>query len=222
MIVTILQPALFPWMGYFNMIRQSDVFVFYDDVQIGGKWYTHRNRIRFGNEPKWFTVPVKSHRQLIRDVKIEEAIEWRPKLLSQMQCVYGRSPCFEEGMKFVNEVFTKDTDSICELAIDSVKLVTNSIGLKTEFVCSSSLNIHHENRTQRLVDICKHFGAKKYITGMKSADYMEPARFGDIELVWHDYKPLVYQQGKHKDFVPYLSCIDVLMNVGVAGFKEKL
>ena len=61
MIVSIHQPNYLPWLGYFNKIARSDVFVIFDDVQfpIGKKgFFGNRNQIKTNNGKMWLTVPV--------------------------------------------------------------------------------------------------------------------------------------------------------------------
>ena len=48
MIVSIHQPNYLPWIGFFDKIKRSDVFVLLDDVQFprGKKHFGHRNKIK--------------------------------------------------------------------------------------------------------------------------------------------------------------------------------
>jgi WbqC-like protein family len=59
MIVSIMQPYFFPYIGYFQLAACSDIFVFHDDVQyIKGGW-VNRNRILRDGQPRWLTLPVR-------------------------------------------------------------------------------------------------------------------------------------------------------------------
>lgn len=203
MIVTILQPAYFPYPGYFNMISWSDVFVFYDDVQIT-RWFTNRNRIRFVNSAQWMSIPIDNHRALIKDVNIVSK-DWKQIHKKQLQHAYGKSELVESIC---------DSEKIADVAIQSVLITCEYLGIKCKFYKSSELNIHHPNRTQRLVEICKYFGATKYITGMKSVNYIDKGKFENIELIWHDYKQPIYKQQSFVDFIPQLSILDLIANCG--------
>src|SRR5271166_7149741 len=54
--IAIMQPYLFPYIGYFQLISAADRFVIHDDVQsIKGGWI-NRNRILVGGEPHYITL----------------------------------------------------------------------------------------------------------------------------------------------------------------------
>ena len=64
--VAILQPGYIPWLGFFDQVIRSDVFVYYDDVQFDKHGWRNRNRIKSPDGPFWLTVPVK-HRGINGD-----------------------------------------------------------------------------------------------------------------------------------------------------------
>ena len=51
--VGILQPFLFPWRGYFDFINSVDVFIFLDDVNLGGSSWVYRNYFKTANGLKY-------------------------------------------------------------------------------------------------------------------------------------------------------------------------
>ena len=58
--IAIMQPTYLPWIGYFDMIDQSDEFVFLDSVQFNKRSWQQRNRIKAPEHVMWLTVPVFS------------------------------------------------------------------------------------------------------------------------------------------------------------------
>ena len=58
MVIGILQPGYLPWLGFFEQMYRSDVFVIYDDVQYDKEGWRNRNRIKTANGAQWLTVPV--------------------------------------------------------------------------------------------------------------------------------------------------------------------
>ena len=56
--VAIIQSNYIPWRGYFDLIDDVDVFIFYDDVQYTKNDWRNRNRIKTPQGPPWLTVPV--------------------------------------------------------------------------------------------------------------------------------------------------------------------
>lgn len=59
--VVVLQPSYLPWLGFFDQMRRSDVFVYYDDVQFDKHGWRNRNRIKSPTGPVWLTVPIRLH-----------------------------------------------------------------------------------------------------------------------------------------------------------------
>ena len=78
--VVILQPSYIPWLGFFEQMYKSDVFVFYDDVQYTKNDWRNRNRIKTSNGVLWLTVPVTvtSLFMSIREAKIADE-KWKKK-----------------------------------------------------------------------------------------------------------------------------------------------
>lgn len=99
--VAILQPSYLPWLGYFEQIDRSDVFVFYDDVQYDKHGWRNRNKIKTPKGWQWLTVPVyHNFGQKIYEVKINNNIPWRRKHLKSLQANYARAPYYQTYIKF--------------------------------------------------------------------------------------------------------------------------
>ena len=88
MVIGILQPGYLPWLGFFEQIYRSDVFVIYDDVQYDKEGWRNRNRIKTANGTQWLTVPVimrLENHPLIHEVRIDNKQNWRKKHLSSIR-----------------------------------------------------------------------------------------------------------------------------------------
>ena len=61
MIIAISQPTLYPWIGFFDIIEKSDIFVFLDDVQFNRHGWQQNNRIKDpkSDEEVWLNIPIK-------------------------------------------------------------------------------------------------------------------------------------------------------------------
>jgi len=73
MIVSIMQPTYLPWIGYFDLISKSDIFVFLDDVQFSRRSWQQRNRILLDGKETMLTIPIQNkgkREQLIKDVLV--------------------------------------------------------------------------------------------------------------------------------------------------------
>src|SRR5687768_13108726 len=94
--LAIMQPYLFPYIGYFQLMHAADKFVVYDDVNyIKGGW-VNRNRILVNGKPHMFTLPLKNAGSNIKINEIEvsggELMKWREKFLRTLQQAYAKAP----------------------------------------------------------------------------------------------------------------------------------
>ena len=61
--MAIMQPYLFPYIGYFQLINAVDIFVLYDDVNFRKQSWINRNKIMLNGKEHTFTITV-SRREL--------------------------------------------------------------------------------------------------------------------------------------------------------------
>ena len=72
------------------------------------------------------------------------------------------------------------------------------------------------SKASLLVNICKNVGADTYISPPGSKDYLDKTDLFELEGIqinYHEYNHPNYQQ-RFKDFLPYMSIIDLVFNVG--------
>src|SRR5437870_13165967 len=73
--VAIVQSNYIPWKGYFDLIRRSDLFILYDDVQYTRRDWRNRNLIKTAHGLHWLTIPVQvkgRYEQRICDVEVSD------------------------------------------------------------------------------------------------------------------------------------------------------
>ena len=218
--VVIMQPMYLPWLGYFDLIDQADAFVYLDNVQFEKQTWQQRNKLRTPNGLEWITVPVlikDRFGQLIKDVTINP-VNFPDKHIKQIRQNYSRAPRFPDYFERLAHIFaTKAKDGLlCELNISLIEWMASQLSISTRFVRSSELGLTGK-RTQLLVNILKHLGAKTYLSPLGSWDYLKDEwRLiceNDIEIEFQNYSHPQYRQVYHP-FVPYASVIDLLMNEG--------
>ncbi len=219
--VVVLQPSYLPWLGYFDQIARADNFVFYDDVQFDKNGWRNRNKIKTPKGEQWLTVPVKlkNHMELpINKIEIDNGQNWRRKHLASLEINYTKARYFEDFHGFFTDLYARDWHYLVELSIYVIKEICGMMGLKRKFFFASGLNIFGE-RTERLVNICKHLGADCYLTGDAAKDYLQEDMFAknSIKLEYQNYRHPQYRQ-LYGDFLPYMSIVDLLFNCG----KESL
>jgi WbqC-like protein family len=215
--LVVLQPGYLPWLGYFDLLTKADVFVHYDDVQFDKHGWRNRNRVKGPKGSIWLTVPVL-HRgrtgQSILDVEIDDRQDWRRKHLSTISQLYARAPFIDALLPRLRDIIKRPWHRLVDLDLALIDWLAAEIGIRTPRHRTSGLDIGGD-RNERLVNLCHCFGATRYLSGEAARDYLDEARFAaaGIEVVWHNYSHPTYAQ-QHGEFVPYLSVLDLLLNVG--------
>jgi hypothetical protein len=214
--VAIHQPAYLPYPGFFHKLSMADVFVIMDDVQYD-KRFTNRNRILVPQGPMWISVPiVKSDRfQQNMLVEINNSIDWRPDHLNKIRNSYANAPFFHLYKDYLHSVYSKDWEFLFDLDFELVRATANWLGIKIPMLRESELKVSG-TATDRLINTCKAVGADTYISGSGGKNYLDEGSFSrnGLSVVYQNYRPLPYRQRFVTSFVPDLSIIDILSNVG--------
>lgn len=211
--IAVMQPYFFPYIGYFQMIKAVDTFVFYDDVNFIKNGWINRNRILINGQASYFTLQLKdaSSFKLINEISFNDN---RKKLLKSVVVSYSKAPYFREVFDLIERCLYIEALGVSTIAINSVIEVANYLNLHTTFEVSSEKYVETKglDRAQRLIEICKINNANTYINAIGGATLYDKGFFKqyNIELSFINPKKIVYQQFKN-DFVPWLSIIDVLM-----------
>jgi hypothetical protein len=215
--IVVLQPGYLPWLGFFDQLRRADVFVYYDDVQYDKHGWRNRNRIKTQTGPLWLTVPVR-HGGLglpvIREVEIDTRTDWARKHVASIRQAYARAPFLGDYLPALEELLHRRWQRLVDLDVAVVDLMASWFGLTRRIERSSALNIGGD-KTERLVNICRHFGGSTYLSGAVAQDYLDEAWFerNGIAVEWQRFEHPVYPQ-LHGPFIAYLSALDVVLNCG--------
>ncbi len=215
--VCVLQPGYLPWLGFFDQMCRSDVFVLYDDVQYDKHSWRNRNRIKSPSGPQWLTVPVR-HKGLgwpkILDVEIDNQSTWWRKHILAIRQYYSKAPYLNRYLSELEHILQQEWKRRVDLDLAIIQAMSGWFGIKRTVVRSSALGIDGE-RSERLVKICQHFCATRYLSGDAAKNYLETDLFNQqgIQVEWQTYRHPKYPQ-LHGEFIPYLSALDLLLNCG--------
>jgi len=228
-IVAIHQPAFFPWLGFFDKIVRSDIFVLLDSVQFqktGGYWVNRVRIIINGNE-HWLTVPIiraYSGVRLITEMEINNTTPWREKMIKSIEINYKKAPYFESVFGMIRDMISTPGSSICEYDIAIMNHLCSILGIDVTKVIRSSTLSHEGNATDLLISIVKLVSGDTYMCGGGASKYQEDEKFGHagINLLYQEYQHPVYPQFNSTSFMPGLSILDSLMNCGVDDVKNLL
>ena len=215
--VVVVQSNYLPWKGYFDLISEADIFVFYDDVQFTKNDWRNRNRIKTPKGAEWITVPVgQSLDRLVCEVRIEDP-RWQAKHWRTLEQNYRRAPHFEPYRTFFEEVFLRTTwKTLSELNHHLTKTIaTEFLGLRPEFRDSREFR-PEGTKLDRLLSLLKQVGAGHYISGPAAKAYIDPRAFeeANIGLEFKDYSGYPEYPQFHPPFEHAVSVIDVLFHLG--------
>lgn len=215
MILSAHQPAYLPWLGYFDKIIRSDVFVFLDSIQFEKNSFTNRNKIKVPGGVSWLTVPVKMKghlNQTIKEIEIDNAQNWRKNHLKAVYLNYKKAPRFEKCYPKLENLYQKDYQFISELCWDQLAFWLREIGVEKNVIRSSELPISTK-KSELILDLCRHYNADHYMSGALGRDYLDEAEFKKVGIAieYQDYNHPVYPQ-LWGDFMPFMGIVDFWMN----------
>jgi hypothetical protein len=226
--VAIMQPYIFPYVGYFCLAEAADIFVFYDDVNYIPRGWVNRNRILLNGAPYKFAVPLSngSQNELIRDVTTHSLADFRQKFLKQLHHAYGKAPYYERGCNYVDAVLTSGTASIADLAIRSIEEFYRLIGTSKRFLRSSEAfeGTRGLPKAERLIEITRALNATNYVNAIGGTSLYDKAYFAarGVNLSFLMATLKEYRQVGSQEFVPALSIIDIIMNNPVEAIMPHL
>lgn len=221
----IMQPTYLPWAGYFNLIANVDIFVYFDDVQFAKRSWQQRNRIIIGSEEKFLTVPVitKNLRyQNIYETKTDEEQNWRKTHLQTIKSAYSKKDYGKQIIEIIEECFNNTDDSLCKINVSIINRIKNSLGINTKMLFSSELPIAGK-KSEYLLKICEYLNANTYISALGSKEYIEDEGYfakSTVKVEYQNYIPKEYPQKNCNNFIPYMSIVDIIANIGFNQTKK--
>ncbi|RXA20925.1 hypothetical protein EQO05_04230 [Methanosarcina sp. MSH10X1] len=217
MIVAIHQPNHLPYLGFFDKVLKSDIFVIHDDAQFNDSDFQRRNRIRVYKGWKWITVPVERKEIPINKIMIKNDVNigersWNRAHFEIIQGWYKNAPYFETYKDDLRKIYESKHDKLANFNIEIIKFLIKAFDLEIKIVFSSDFNLPSK-KTERIIDTVRAVGGDTYLSGPAGKDYMDLSLFKDIELQFQNFKHPEYPQC-YAGFVPNMSAIDALFNVG--------
>ena len=224
MIVGIHQPNYAPWLGYFRKIALSDHFIFLDDVAFSKGSVTNRVRILENGAEAWLSIPAKpSLGTLIKDI-VPSQEDWPQRHLSRLANAYRKAPAFKSVWPDIETLYQEiPSPNLSDANRHLIESVCRKVGIETRFHLSSSIeNPNGTKSDDRLIELIAAIpGADTYLSGSGGRKYQDEGKFAaaGLSLLYNDYTPVPYAQ-PGPDFVPGLSVLDAVFNLGWDGTAE--
>ncbi len=219
--IAMMQPTFLPWQGFFELIYQSERFIILDDFQFSVQSYHQRNRLFVNKEQvDWYSVPIQksiSFGESLNHALINETPPWRIKMWKRIQQNYSKANYYQLIAPLIQEWLFEKTRFLAAQNISFIKLACETLGLKREFLLSSD-SPSDSRKSERVAELLRSNCAGTYYCAKGSFDYMLADGLfplDDVKVLFQDYDPKPYTQIGSKDkFIPYLSVLDALMNIG--------
>lgn len=214
-----MQPTFIPWLGYFELIYSSDIFVFYDTAQYQKSSWHNRNKVLNKNNEIWLSIPVKRRnlKQSLSDSKFDETKKkWRLKFSQTFVQAYSRHDHFHEMSWLASEICSSEQQSLSEFNIDLIQKICKAMGIEKKFFRSSDMDLSGE-RSEKLIKICNFVGATAYRTPIGALDYLTLDEFekkSGLELIVQKFEAVPYPQRGASRFHSHLSIVDPICNIG--------
>jgi hypothetical protein len=213
--VAIMQPYIFPYLGYFQLLGAVDTFVVYDNIQYTKKGWINRNRMLENGQATLFTLPLASGSDYLDIRERYLASDYAPeKLLARFTGAYRRAPYFQQTLPLLEEVLRHPERNLFGYLHHALDRTAAHLGLGTEVRVSSTVPIDQNLKAQdKVLALCEELGATTYINPIGGVDLYSRRDFADrgVELRFLQMLPLAYAQ-IIPAFVPSLSIVDVLMH----------
>ncbi|MGF6493022.1 hypothetical protein ABIE56_001179 [Luteibacter sp. 621] len=215
MIVAIMQPYLFPYIGYFQLMAAVDTFVFYDDVQYMKGGWVNRNRILHQGAPAWMTLPVvhADHRADIAQRHYTADTSVRAKLVDRVRVAYRGAVMFDNAIRHLEAFAESPVTSVAAANAASLKAIAAEFGIDARFISASTIGGHRHLAGQaRVLAMCKELGATTYVNAAGGVLLYDERAFieAGVELRFLQHALPAYEQFG-QPFCPGLSVLDVMM-----------
>jgi hypothetical protein len=177
--IAIMQPGYLPWLGFFELMYNCDLFVLLDDVQYTKKDWRNRNRIRTKDGWIWLSAPVltKNKRfQLMNEVEINNSVDWKRKHLRAIEINYHRAKYFKNYFPSLVEKYSYDWDYLVDLDIVLIGWLKDALKIITPII-RSSLLVTQGKKEEKIINICKKLNAKELYDSKAAHDILELEKF---------------------------------------------
>ena len=222
--LAIMQPYLFPYIGYWQLINAVDTFVIYDDVNFIKQGYINRNNILVNNKSQRFTLELvgASSNKLINEINVgRNAI----KVLKTIKQNYQKAPYFSDVYPLIEKILLNPEKNLAKYLTNTLIAISQYLELNTKFMISSELNKDFNLTAQnKVLNICKVLNATTYINAIGGQELYDTEIFKihDLELRFLETNIDIAYKQFNDEFISNLSIIDVLMFNSISEIKSIL
>lgn len=207
-----MQPYFFPYIGYFHLMKEVNVFVIADDLHYIKNGYINRNSILLNNEIFKITLQLNgaSQNKFINEIEVGNN---NSKLLETIRRAYKKAPYFNDVFPLIEEIMLNEEKNLARFLGDSLMKISNYLNIEVEILYSSEIDKDNSlTYDDRIIDICKRLDMNCYINAIGGKVLYSKDTFmkQDLELYFINSHMSEYKQF-NDNFIPNLSIIDLMM-----------
>ena len=224
MILSIHQPSYFPWLGLLHKIASSDRYMVMDEVQLTDSAYQHRNLfLSADGKVKFLTIPFNRKeylRRSFRELEIRDQ-SWRTDHLNFIRNGYRKHPFFDEIFPILTGYYAQEYFLLIDAVLASMRISLDLFGITTGVIRQSDCDYDRSlTRGDLVISLAAQSGADCYLSGLGANAYLDPSAFpANIALLYDHFEHPRYDQINSPEFVPGLSCLDLLFNLGTSASR---
>jgi len=168
--IAIHQPNFFPYYPFFQKMQEVDIFVILTNCQFEKNGF--QNRFKYND--RWFTMKVNKGLKPIEDkIYVDYKKDWK-LIKNNFKNIEIFDDCISSSLPKTN--------------IEIIKIIKDKLNIKCEIVFDYKTEL---KSSHRLVDICKKYNAKKYLSGLSGKKYLDINLFGDIKVLFQDESKMI-------------------------------
>jgi len=218
--LAIMQPYFFPHLAYFQLMKEADEWIIFDEIQFIDKGWINRNRILHPSEEKqwqYITLPLSGRKQFskINELNIHPEKKWKAEIFGKLTHYKKKAPFYSETVAFLEECFEDKCEHLSTFLALTLKKCAKKLEISTPIRLQSEMkwgNLKVEHPGQWAVAMSSACGANEYINPIGGEGIFKKSEFegAGIKLKFLKSDQINYMQHQRK-FVSGLSMIDVLM-----------
>lgn len=173
MILTIHQPNFIPWLPFFLKMASADVFILLRHCQYEKSGFQNR----FNRAGIWYTLPTKkdgSQSLIVDKLYVELEKNWS-KIHARLSAIHPTLGRILDGWKESGVV----TPSLANTNEAIIRDIAARLGIKTRIEQDFPTS---DTRDDRLIALCKKYGADTYLAGPSGPKYMEARKWREAGI----------------------------------------
>jgi len=183
--IAIMQPYFFPYIAYWQLIKASDLYLIFDDVQYIKKGWINRNRILCDGKEKYIINPIShvSQNKLINQLEFVND----PKQLLDMEktiaYAYRKSPHMDWALELVHSVLHNPQSNVADNLEYQIHLICGYLGIETKILRSSQCRGKvHPSSEEGIIDLAQSLSADCYLNPIGGTSLYHREKFNAAGL----------------------------------------